>query len=634
MSDTVVNGSSASDLDAFRLGSAKVFAAERKLVIGVHVHKLEPKVMHVLLCLARQPGEVVSRRELLEQVWPRSEVSDEVLSRCVYQLRRLLDDSTAQPQYIETVPKAGYRLLIAPTSIVEPAITATLASASAGRLLWAGAGCGLIAAFAIWYWLVLPQATAGPPTVAVSPVTASGNDGGAHLLAMALNDRIRSALAEHADAEVAIEWLQDPAARHPVVREAGPQYSVYGELESIPGESRALLHLFIDSLSDGRPVSTPLNVFEVPYLNGAADIVDVDRYRDAIVGRILLYLGVELPFVHYHLSDLEREAFRLLMHADWELYSGKDCGIGAQSLLQRSVELNPESARAWAQLGEAYWHQVWDCARGVELLEEAERALAEAARLDPTQSYGVSLHKVLLLESGAVEEAYAATLDDVARAPDDVYVLYAKMQVLVFAGFLDHAAEVLATIDSIDPLALSAELVDVPMALLYAGRLNEFSALAPIKPIPRILYYRALAAWRSGDPVESRRLIAAGIDARRSPSAFAGYLRALDRLTRGDRDQAAIILDREVLPLWADELGAEASFRTAQLLAMAGDTERAAQLAARSVRNGFFCPKCFVNAPGINELADHPALTAALRDGVDRHLRFAQRFGLPPELSQ
>lgn len=84
---------------------------------GRTVH-LEPKVMEVLLVLAGRAAEVVLRQHLLDAVWgTRAAVSDEPLTRCIAQLRLAFADSARDPEVIQTVPKRGYRLLPAVTSL-------------------------------------------------------------------------------------------------------------------------------------------------------------------------------------------------------------------------------------------------------------------------------------------------------------------------------------------------------------------------------------------------------------------------------------------------------------------------------------------------------------------------------------
>ena len=78
--------------------------------------RLEPRVMAVLAELARHQGRVVSRQELLETIWPDVVVTEYTLNRCIYRLRRALDSIAgnadgAGSEFIETLPKRGYRLL-------------------------------------------------------------------------------------------------------------------------------------------------------------------------------------------------------------------------------------------------------------------------------------------------------------------------------------------------------------------------------------------------------------------------------------------------------------------------------------------------------------------------------------------
>lgn len=81
------------------------------------VQHLEPKVMDVLVELARAWPDVMERDSAIEVVWGGRPMADDGLARCIAALRKALGDSRTQPTFIQTVTKRGYRLL-AP---VEPA---------------------------------------------------------------------------------------------------------------------------------------------------------------------------------------------------------------------------------------------------------------------------------------------------------------------------------------------------------------------------------------------------------------------------------------------------------------------------------------------------------------------------------
>lgn len=110
----------------FRLGDWKVAPRQGTLTRGEEVSHLEPKVMAVLVCLSRHFPDVVTRDELLDEVWADLVVVDEVLSRSISMLRTHLQDNPREPTYIQTLPKVGYRLLVPVTDdsqVASPALS-------------------------------------------------------------------------------------------------------------------------------------------------------------------------------------------------------------------------------------------------------------------------------------------------------------------------------------------------------------------------------------------------------------------------------------------------------------------------------------------------------------------------------
>ena len=95
----------------FLLGSWLVSPQLNSLSCHGKSVRLEPKVMQVLLCLA-DTGEVVSKERLMQAVWPDTFVTDDVLVRSISELRKAFDDDAKNPQFIQTIPKGGYRLLV------------------------------------------------------------------------------------------------------------------------------------------------------------------------------------------------------------------------------------------------------------------------------------------------------------------------------------------------------------------------------------------------------------------------------------------------------------------------------------------------------------------------------------------
>ena len=67
--------------------------------------------MLLLLALAARPGEVLAKEALLETVWPDVVVGEASVSVLVGELREALGDRPDAPEYIETIPRRGYRLI-------------------------------------------------------------------------------------------------------------------------------------------------------------------------------------------------------------------------------------------------------------------------------------------------------------------------------------------------------------------------------------------------------------------------------------------------------------------------------------------------------------------------------------------
>lgn len=103
--------------DDFQVRSWVVVPASLRITKNEQVVKLEPLAMAVLVYLAKNAGQTISREELSREVWQRNLVTDQAINRIVAGLRKLLGDDVSQPRYIETIPKRGYRL-IAPVTFI------------------------------------------------------------------------------------------------------------------------------------------------------------------------------------------------------------------------------------------------------------------------------------------------------------------------------------------------------------------------------------------------------------------------------------------------------------------------------------------------------------------------------------
>ena len=70
---------------------------------------LTPKAVDVLLALVERPGRLITKEELVQRVWPDTFVEESNLAYNVFTLRKALGDTADNPEYVETIPKRGYR---------------------------------------------------------------------------------------------------------------------------------------------------------------------------------------------------------------------------------------------------------------------------------------------------------------------------------------------------------------------------------------------------------------------------------------------------------------------------------------------------------------------------------------------
>ncbi|MGD2171379.1 MAG: adenylate/guanylate cyclase domain-containing protein [Gammaproteobacteria bacterium] len=115
--------------EAFIVAGWRVDPASLRISDENRTVKLEPKTMAVLDYLACRPGVVVPRPELEQALWAGTVVGYDALSNTIIKLRKAFGDKARSPKIIETIPKAGYRLI----AEVGPLTGSGQGSSAAGR---------------------------------------------------------------------------------------------------------------------------------------------------------------------------------------------------------------------------------------------------------------------------------------------------------------------------------------------------------------------------------------------------------------------------------------------------------------------------------------------------------------------
>src|SRR5918999_2492961 len=90
---------------------------------------LAPKVFETLLLLIERRGRVVTKEEMMKILWPDRYVEVSNLTQNIFMLRKMLGEESGKAQYIETIPKRGYRF-IAPLKEIQEQVDLTVETES------------------------------------------------------------------------------------------------------------------------------------------------------------------------------------------------------------------------------------------------------------------------------------------------------------------------------------------------------------------------------------------------------------------------------------------------------------------------------------------------------------------------
>src|SRR5262245_31455278 len=96
---------------AYEFGPFRLDLPRRQLSKAGSPISLTPKAFDVLVALIRHRDRVFTKEELFAAVWPNAYVTEDSLTQNVWTLRRALGEDKAQPTYIATIPRTGYRFI-------------------------------------------------------------------------------------------------------------------------------------------------------------------------------------------------------------------------------------------------------------------------------------------------------------------------------------------------------------------------------------------------------------------------------------------------------------------------------------------------------------------------------------------
>lgn len=571
--------------------------------------RLEPKVMEVLVCLAGNAGEVVSRASLYDAVWGETIVTDQALTNCISELRHHLGDNRAEPRYIQTVPKRGYRL-IAPLRPAGDAGAAEQWSARASRrrlALAAASGLAVAAAGFLLWWVFAGSARQAPAAVVVLPFQGPGGEEHLDYLRLALPDEITTLLTasrdlvvrpfDHAPADAPLAVGRDRDADHVVTGhyylEAEDRLAVAIEAQEVAGERlvwRSRITVPADDLLTLR-----------------------EQIAERVSHGLLPALGAGAPV--FGSPPSSAEAYSLYLRS-LALPRHPEPTERAIELLQTAVVMDPGFAPAWSALG-FRWYEHGSYGDGGEpALASALAAYRQALELDP-EAFPAAVGVVKLrTEAGELEQAFEEAIRLVRRFESKAESHLALAYVYKYGGMLDASQEHCETAYARDPH--NPDLRSCAYSFLYAGELDRVPAFLRADEGSYFSYWgNVLLNLRSGNDD-------AGLNAARRVSPDRHIRRFVEACLEGRRgaelDEAAATF----VAFWSGQRDPELAYGLAPLLEYCGRRKEALAFLENATDKGFCAWPALETDPIWVRLRSDPAFPRLRDDAVACHTRFRE----------
>ena len=453
---------------------------------------ITPKSMSVLVCLAKARGQVVSRNDILDTVWPGADVTDDVLTHSVTELRRAFGDSPRNPGVIETIPKVGLRLMLDASWFDEPDGRSGVLKLRGRNPVLIGLLVAAVFFVGLFVWLragdrgVEPEggvATA-EKTIAVLPFVDLSPERDQEYLAAGLSEELTDGLSRVEGLlvfgpQLAFLFTGTEARQ----RDASPRYSAEYLLDGSVRKSGDRLRITARLVEARDGLQIWSHTFDRPY-------DDIFAVQDEIAGAVAVALRVELGVGHPGLRSGRTSnvaAFEHVIRGNHALDFTSEGMNKALAHYRSAVELDPDYAIGWLRLSAAYsvLATFGDRPQADRYSELADLALARARALAPDSWHvlGAAAAREMqehdwIAARRFYDQARAVRPNAANRLLGDVVASNVDLDMLLKPG---HMAEVVGLIEHVTrvrPLHHSYTS-HLPNAYLSLGRLDE--ALAEIE---------------------------------------------------------------------------------------------------------------------------------------------------------
>jgi TolB-like protein len=478
--------------------------------------------MQLLVYLAQRAEHVVSREEIEAEIWHGQIVTEDAVTSAIAKLRRALADNARHPRFIETVPKVGYRLMLAPSTTGARAETSgqrfgALAAERSrdgrAQIRWTIVSVTTVLLMVVFWALPLigtflpPTSRPGErkPAVAVLAFKNLGPSPKEDYFARGIADDLITDLAKVSSlstiASRSIDYYNQDAARpREISAELKADYIVDGSVQRQGNKLR-----FNVQLVEGRSE----RVFWSNRYDGSAN--DVFGLQDALVVDVLAALRVRLtPDEKASLArrpTISIEAYdQYLQGIEQQGRRSREDNLTAKIHLKHAIKLDPGFARAYAGLAMAHSRDAIDgwVADPLNSLEMAKEMALKAARIDPSIPQVQFVKGQIELFRRRYVQAIAAAIRAIEIDPGyaDAYAL--RAWILNYAGRPEEAKAAIEEAFRLNSRPTASYLEVLGEILFVQGRYSDsastFEKVLSINPAyMRARMWAAAAHALAGD---------------------------------------------------------------------------------------------------------------------------------------
>ena len=519
---------------------------------------LPPKDLETLVVLVERAGHIVEKEELLQRVWPGVFVEEGNLATRVFNLRHSLGEAPDGRQYIETVPRRGYRFVFPVQSDDElppqPGVAHRVASAGAGlpnkRAIWMWSSAlilvlgvaGILAAHHFWATRNVP---AQKVMLAVLPFANLSGDAHEDYFADGLTEEMITQLGQFQPAKLGViartstvryKDTKETAAQ--IGRELGVGYLLEGSVRR-GGERLRITAQLIQ-------VAEQTHLWAETYERPLTDVLNIQR---EIAEKITHSLSIQLLPMEGSSSASSRvnwESYDKYLLGLHELGQGTRGSVNkAIQYFQEGIAKDPQDARLYAALAGAYNAATTYYSSPSDVMPRAKEAALRAVEFDPNLASGhVRLGYVRLFfdwDWPAAEKEYRRALDINPSSPE------AQLGYANYLGTLGRFEEALSRVQQaylFDPLAFESRN-EALWIYYFSGRMPETvaqcqktSELEPAAAPPYAIL--AMAYAQMGQRQETLRAAENAVRLADGPSVLTMTASALARV--GQSGQAKKLL--------------------------------------------------------------------------------------------